>query len=81
MNNSMIENIINISLNAGYMLANKQIDIGNNKEFCNDIQKLASKFEEKYNKKNDYFDSIDEFSETEFLKLYKVDTEVNIKNE
>ena len=71
MDDKIVENIINITLNAGHMIATGDInDIEVNKEFCNTIQKMAKTFEQQYNKEDDYYDAIDNFSERELIKLY-----------
>lgn len=73
LDNAIIENIENISLNAGYMAADNKIVINDFNEFSIVVEKLAKEFEAQYNKEEDYYNSIDDFSENKLLQLYGID--------
>ncbi len=65
------EVMIDIAMNAAWLLKENKIDLQDSKELVEVIQNLAIKFEESYNPEwDDYIDRVDSFAVTEITKYY-----------
>jgi hypothetical protein len=68
------ENIVNISLMAGHLITNKQIEVENSSELTEFIIEKAKEFEQLFGEKvketEEYLLYIDEFAEKELIKRF-----------
>ncbi len=77
--NDFIESMIDIAINAGYMIANKQIEINDSRELVSTIIALAEKYEHEDHAFNDYINEIDEFAGKELKQRYGVQDRIKHK--
>jgi hypothetical protein len=78
-NMKIAENITNIGIMAGYLIAKGQIKVEDSAELSHTIIQLAHQFEEQLGeiaeKEENYMEYIDSFAEKELLERYSIQNE------